>query len=112
MKQKNYTFIDLFAGIGGIRLGFEQNNMNCIFSSEWDKFARKTYQKNFGELPFGDINMMDLDCIPSHDILCAGFPCQPFSMVGKREGFNHTTQGNLFFKILEILEIKKPEAFF
>lgn len=110
--MNRYKFIDLFAGIGGIRIGFESNSMRCVFSSEWDKFAQKTYEENFGEVPLGDINSVDIDSIPKHDILCAGFPCQPFSMIGKREGFNHDTQGNLFFKILDILKKKKPKGFF
>lgn len=109
--SKDYTFIDLFAGIGGIRIAFERNKMKCVFSSEWDKFAQQTYNANFGIIPSGDINTINYDDIPEHDILTAGFPCQPFSMVGKREGFSHATQGNLFFNILDILKIKKPKAF-
>ena len=104
-------FIDLFAGIGGIRLGFEQNGMECVFSSEWDRFAVQTYHANFGEMPHGDITKISTDEIPYHNILAGGFPCQPFSTIGKRQGFGHETQGNLFFEILRILEDKKPSAF-
>ncbi|MCL2234910.1 MAG: DNA (cytosine-5-)-methyltransferase [Defluviitaleaceae bacterium] len=104
-------FIDLFAGIGGIRLGFEQSGMECVFSSEWDRFAAQTYQANFGEIPHGDITQISAGDIPDHHILAGGFPCQPFSTIGKRQGFGHETQGNLFFEILRILEGKKPNAF-
>ena len=104
-------FIDLFAGIGGIRKGFEDSNTECVFSSEWDKYASKTYEANYGEIPFGDITKIDEKNIPDHDILLAGFPCQPFSHIGKREGFTHETQGTLFFDVLRILKEKKPKAF-
>ncbi len=106
-----YKFIDLFAGIGGVRLGFEKNGMKCVFSSEWDTFAQQTYKANFNEKPYGDINEIEFAEIPNHDILLGGFPCQPFSMIGKREGFTHETQGELFFSIVEILKQKKPKAF-
>ena len=85
------TFIDLFAGVGGIRKGFEDKNTKCVFSSEWDKFSVKTYEANYGDIPFGDITKIDERDIPRHDVLLAGFPCQPFSNIGKREGFGHET---------------------
>lgn len=105
------TFIDLFAGIGGIRKGFEDANTKCVFSSEWDKYAAKTYEANFGEIPFGDITKIDEKDIPDHDVLLAGFPCQPFSNIGKRQGFAHETQGTLFFDVLRILKKKMPKMF-
>lgn len=108
--MKNIKFIDLFAGIGGIRLAFEDESTKCVFSSEWDKFSQKTYEANFGEIPYGDITTIDANKIPEHDILLAGFPCQPFSKIGKREGFKNATQGTLFFDILRILEYHKPKA--
>lgn len=108
---KRFEFIDLFAGIGGIRLGFESVGGTCVFSSEWDKDACKTYQANFGEMPKGDITKIQSEQIPDFDILLAGFPCQPFSIIGTKEGFNHETQGTLFFEIERILKNKKPEAF-
>lgn len=109
--QNNHklTFIDLFAGIGGIRKGFEDNNTECVFSCEWDKFAQKTYKANFGEIPYGDITKISEQEIPKHDVLLAGFPCQPFSNIGKREGFNHPTQGTLFFDIIRILKFHQPK---
>lgn len=101
-----YTFIDLFAGIGGMRLAFEKAGCNCIFSSEWDKFAQQTYEANFGEKPEGDLTEIPNSDIPGHDILVAGFPCQPFSIsgvskknaLGKPHGFADPTQGTLFFE--------------
>lgn len=105
-----YKTIDLFAGIGGIRLGFEAQGCKTVFSSEWDKDAQKMYAANFGEIPFGDINLITPDDIPNHDILLAGFPCQPFSIAGKGLGFADT-RGTLFFNIEKILETKKPQAF-
>ena len=107
----NFTFIDLFAGIGGIRLGFESVGGCCVFSSEWDKYACTTYEANFGEIPSGDITQIDASTIPDFDILLAGFPCQPFSIAGKRAGFNHETQGTLIFDIERILKEKRPKAF-
>ena len=104
-------FIDLFAGIGGIRQAFEDKNYECVFSSEWDQFAVKTYEENFGEIPYGDITQIDENDIPNHDVLLAGFPCQPFSNIGKREGFAHETQGTLFFDVLRILKAKQPKMF-
>jgi len=110
-KWNNFTFIDLFAGIGGIRLGFEHVGGHCVFSSEWDEQAAKTYEANFGERPHGDITKIPSDCIPEFDILLGGFPCQPFSIIGDKEGFNHETQGTLFFEIERILLDKRPKAF-
>lgn len=109
--MEKLKFIDLFSGIGGIRLGFEDEKTECVFSSEWDKFAQKTYEANFNEIPHGDITEIDEKDIPAHDILLAGFPCQPFSKIGKREGFKNDTQGTLFFDVLRILEYHKPRAF-
>ena len=113
-EEKNtqkVKFIDLFAGIGGIRQGFEDENTQCVFSSEWDKYAAKTYEANFGEIPYGDITQISENDIPDHDVLLAGFPCQPFSNIGKREGFAHETQGTLFFDVLRILNKKQPKMF-
>lgn len=107
----NLRFIDLFAGIGGIRKGFEDENTQCVFSSEWDKYAAKTYEANYGEVPHGDITKISEDNIPDHEVLLAGFPCQPFSNIGKREGFAHETQGTLFFDVLRILKKKQPKMF-
>lgn len=108
---KKFEFIDLFAGIGGIRLGFESVGGNCIFSSEWDELACKTYSANFGDKPAGDIVKIPSSNIPNFDILLGGFPCQPFSIIGGKEGFNHETQGTLFFEIERILKDKTPKAF-
>lgn len=110
MLIKNYKTIDLFAGIGGIRLGFEEYGCINVFSSEWDSAAQAMYEANFGEKPFGDINEIAPQEIPDHDILLAGFPCQPFSIAGKGLGFTDT-RGTLFFNIEEILASKKPKAF-
>ncbi|PKG44174.1 DNA cytosine methyltransferase [Psychroflexus sp. MES1-P1E] len=111
MARKKYKFIDLFAGVGGIRIAFEKNSCKCVFSSEWDIYSQKTYFENFGEMPDGDITKVVENDIPNHNILTGGFPCQPFSTIGKRQGFDHPTQGTLFFDIVRILEAKKPEAF-
>ncbi|WP_373544011.1 DNA cytosine methyltransferase [Chamaesiphon sp.] len=102
--------IDLFAGIGGIRLGFEAHGCECVFSSEWDTDAQKMYQANHGDQPDGDITQIAPEDIPDHDILLGGFPCQPFSIIGKSLGFADT-RGTLFFNIEEILRVKKPYAF-
>lgn len=113
-KEKNdnkLSFIDLFAGIGGIRQAFEDDNTRAVFSSEWDKFAATTYEANFGDKPSGDITQIRASDIPKHDVLLAGFPCQPFSMIGKREGFSHATQGTLFFDVLRIVEHHQPKMF-
>jgi DNA (cytosine-5)-methyltransferase 1 len=119
MHWKSYSFIDLFAGIGGTRIAFQEAGCKCVFSSEWDKYARITYEANFGERPLGDIRTITNDEIPDHDILVAGFPCQPFSISGvskkkalnKPHGFQDLTQGTLFFEIKRILLGKKPRAF-
>lgn len=110
-KWDNFRFIDLFAGIGGIRLGFEAAGGHCVFSSELDKDACKTYEANFGEYPSGDITKIDAAEIPDFDILLGGFPCQAFSIIGKKEGFANETCGTLFFDIERILKEKKPSAF-
>lgn len=104
-------FIDLFAGIGGIRKGFEDSNTVAVFSSEWDKYAAETYKANYGDTPYGDITKIDASDIPAHDVLLAGFPCQPFSNIGRREGFAHATQGTLFFDVLRILKHHMPKMF-
>lgn len=108
---QSFSFIDLFAGLGGIRLGFERAGAKCVFSSEWDKSAQQSYFANFGEIPYGDITRTDSSEIPHFDILCAGFPCQPFSIIGDKQGFRHETQGTLFFEIERILRDKSPKAF-
>jgi DNA (cytosine-5)-methyltransferase 1 len=118
-RSSLFTFSDLFAGIGGIRKAFEEHGGHCLFSSELDRWCQKTYFENFGEIPEGDINKIGMDEIPDHDILTAGFPCQPFSIagvskkksLGREHGFKDKTQGTLFFKIAEILEKKRPKAF-
>lgn len=110
MSKKNFKFIDLFAGIGGIRIPFDELNGDCVFSSEFDKYAAQTYSENFTHFPHGDITKISLDEIPEHDLLLAGFPCQAFSMAGKRQGFEDT-RGSLFFNIEKILEARRPKAF-
>lgn len=110
-RRTAIRFIDLFSGIGGMRLAAEAHGGVCVFSSEWDAFAAKTYAANFGHQPHGDINKVALADIPDHDLLLAGFPCQPFSSVGKRQGFDHPTQGTLFGRIVEILETHQPRGF-
>ncbi len=120
--KRNVTapaFIDLFAGIGGIRLALEDAGLRCVFSSEWDRFARQTYRANFGDEPAGDITQIASADIPAFDVLCAGFPCQPFSIagvskknaLGRQHGFLDRTQGTLFFEIARILRDRKPRAF-
>jgi DNA (cytosine-5)-methyltransferase 1 len=112
-------FIDLFCGIGGMRLAFKAADCECVFSSDWDKHAKITYQKNFGETPKGDIREIVASDIPDHDILVGGFPCQPFSISGvskknslnRPHGFEDKTQGTLFFEIKRILAEKRPQAF-
>lgn len=106
-----FTFIDLFAGIGGFRIAFEELGGSCLFSCEWDKYAQETYAANFGEKPHGDITKLASELIPSHDILCAGFPCQAFSIAGRKFGFDDI-RGTLFFEVARIIRDKKPKAFF
>ena len=108
--NKKFRFIDLFAGIGGIRIPFEELGGECVFSSEWDKFSQITYEANFGEVPHGDITQIDAGDIPSHDLLVGGFPCQAFSQAGLKKGFQDT-RGTLFFDIARILKHHKPKAF-
>lgn len=110
LENSRFTQIDLFAGIGGIRLGFQRHGGRTVFSSEWDKFAQKTYRINYGEMPAGDITEIDEKDIPKHDILLAGFPCQPFSQAGLKKGFEDA-RGTLFFNIAKILREKRPKAF-
>ena len=118
LKDK-FTFIDLFAGIGGMRIAYEQSGGRCVYSSEWNKFSQKTYEANFGEIPDGDITKVNAEDIPDHDILVAGFPCQPFSIagvskknsLGRATGFEDKTQGTLFFDVCRILKAKRPKAF-
>lgn len=109
-EDAKFTQIDLFAGIGGIRQAFQQHGGRTVFSSEWDKFAQKTYRINYGEIPNGDITQINEKEIPDHDILLAGFPCQPFSQAGLKKGFEDT-RGTLFFDIARILKEKRPKAF-
>lgn len=119
-RNPTFTFIDLFAGIGGFRLAFQKAGGRSVFCSEWDEYAQMTYKANYGEVPTGDIRAVDIDDIPDHDVLCAGFPCQPFSLagvskknaLGRATGFDDLTQGTLFFEIRKILQAKRPAAFF
>ena len=112
-RKPKFTFIDLFAGIGGFRLAMQNLGGACVFSSEWDSQAQKTYLKNYGEMPFGDITKESTKrYVPDgFDVLCAGFPCQAFSLAGKRRGFEET-RGTLFFDVAEVLRRKRPKAFF
>lgn len=112
-KTPRFNFIDLFAGIGGFRIAMQHLGGKCVFSSEWDKYAKQTYRINFGEVPFGDITKeRTKSYIPdSFDLLCAGFPCQAFSIAGRRGGFEDT-RGTLFFDVAEIIKRKQPKAFF
>ncbi len=115
----SYTFIELFAGIGGFRLALNKLGGKCVFASEWDKFAARVYHANFDEKPRGDITEIDPRSINDHDLLTAGFPCQPFSIagvtknnaLGRAHGFEHATQGTLFFNIANIIQAKRPRAF-
>ncbi len=117
--DSGFTFIDLFAGIGGMRLAYEKNGGHCVYSNEWNKYSQQTYFANFGEQPEGDITQVDENQIPDHDILVAGFPCQPFSIagvskkqsLGRATGFEDKTQGTLFFDVCRILKAKRPKAF-
>lgn len=121
-KEPKFTFIDLFAGMGGFRLAMQAQGGKCVFSSEWNKYAQKTYLANFGEMPFGDITKeMTKSYIPQNfDVLCAGFPCQPFSIagvskkksLGRETGFKDKTQGTLFFDVADIISRHRPKAFF
>ncbi|MDP0490181.1 MAG: DNA (cytosine-5-)-methyltransferase [Verrucomicrobiota bacterium JB023] len=118
-EKASHRFIDLFCGIGGFRIGFESTGARCVWSCDWDKYARKTYEANFGEEPFGDIHEIAPAAIPRHDILCGGFPCQPFSIagvskknsLGRKHGFSDEKQGNLFFSIADIIDVHRPRAF-
>ncbi len=118
-ENPKFKFIDLFAGIGGIRLAYQNLGGKCVFTSEWNSYSKKTYEANFGEVPFGDITKISEKEIPDHDILLAGFPCQPFSIagvskknaLGRKHGFLDETQGTLFFDIARIIKHKKPTAF-
>jgi DNA (cytosine-5)-methyltransferase 1 len=112
-------FIDLFCGIGGFRIAFEKTGARCVFSSDYDKYSQATYEANFGERPHGDIHSIAVADIPAHEILCAGFPCQPFSIagvskkisLGRLHGFDDVKQGNLFFSIADIIDFHRPAAF-
>lgn len=118
-KSNKFTFIDLFAGIGGMRIAFESAGGKCVYTNEWNKFSQKTYFDNFGDMPDGDITKVDANTIPDHDILVAGFPCQPFSIagvskknsLGRATGFEDKTQGTLFFDVCRIIKAKRPKAF-
>jgi len=119
-KKQKFTFIDLFAGIGGMRIAYERAGGKCVYSSEWNKYSQQTYKANFGDEPDGDITKVDAEKdIPDHDILVAGFPCQPFSIagvskkqsMGRATGFEDKTQGTLFFDVCRILKTKRPKAF-
>lgn len=113
-NETKFTFIDLFAGIGGFRLAMQNLGGRCVFSSEWDDAAKQTYFENYGEVPFGDITKPETKAlIPENfDVLCAGFPCQPFSYSGQKLGFKDKTKGTLFFDVCEILKERQPQAFF
>lgn len=119
-KKQKFTFIDLFAGIGGMRIAYERAGGKCVYSSEWNKYSQQTYKANFGDEPDGDITKVDAEKdIPDHDILVAGFPCQPFYIagvskkqsMGRATGFEDKTQGTLFFDVCRILKAKRPKAF-
>jgi len=109
-RSSSVKFIDLFSGIGGMRLGFESSGFKCVFSSEWDKYAQITYEANFNECPAGDITKIHAEDIPKHNVLVAGFPCQPFSKAGKQLGLMDL-RGQMFFEIQRLLEYHRPEAF-
>lgn len=119
-KDPKFTFIDLFAGIGGFRQAMQSVGGKCVFSSEWDKYAKQTYYHNYGEMPYGDIQKIKAEWIPDHDVLCGGFPCQPFSLagvskknsMGRKHGFEDETQGTLFFDVARIIKKKRPKAFY
>lgn len=107
----DYTFIDLFAGLGGFRIALESLGAKCVYSNEWDVAVQKVYAENFGDTPEGDITQVDENTIPNHDILCAGFPCQAFSISGKQRGFEDS-RGTLFFDVARIVKTKKPKVVF
>jgi len=107
--NKKFTFVDLFSGIGGFRIGFEKAGFECLMSSEINDYCKKTYRNNFGESPLCDVTKIPLNEIPDHDVLTAGFPCQPFSICGKKRGFEDT-RGTLFFHICEIISAKQPKV--
>lgn len=119
VEAPKFDFIDLFAGIGGFRIAMQGQGGRCVFSCEWNPFAQKTYEANFGETPYGDIRSINAKEIPDHDVLCAGFPCQPFSLagvskknsLGRKHGFEDETQGTLFFDVARIIKEKRPKAF-
>ena len=108
---KDYTFIDLFAGLGGFRIALESLGAKCVYSNEWDKSVQQVYADNFGDIPEGDITQVDEKKIPNHDILCAGFPCQAFSISGKQRGFEDS-RGTLFFDVARIVKVKRPKIVF
>lgn len=110
VQTPDFTFIDLFAGIGGMRLALQKLNGKCVFSSEWDLQAQITYSTNFGEVPFGDITKINAEDVPKHNILVAGFPCQAFSIAGFKGGFDDT-RGTLFFDVARIIKAQRPDAF-
>lgn len=105
----SFTFIDVFAGIGGFRIPLQELGGKCVFSSEFNYYAQRAYELNFGEIPFGDITNMNLDIVPNHDVLCAGFPCQPFSISGKMKGFEDT-RGTLIYYVFKIIEKRLPKV--
>ena len=111
VESPKFTFIDLFAGIGGMRIAFQKLGGKCVFSSEWDKHSQQSYYENFGEMPFGDITKVNEIEVPKHEVLVAGFPCQAFSIAGFKGGFKDT-RGTLFFDVARILQEKHPDAFF
>lgn len=108
-EKPEFSFIDLFAGIGGFRIPMQELGGKCVFSSEFNYHTQKAYELNFGEVPFGDITKLNLDIVPKHDVLCAGFPCQPFSISGKMKGFEDT-RGTLIYHVFEIIQKRKPEV--
>jgi len=110
-SSPEFTFIDLFAGIGGFRLPFQELGGQCVFTSEFNPHAQRTYEANFGEVPFGDITKLNLSIVPPHDVLCAGFPCQPFSISGKMKGFEDT-RGTLIYYVFQIIDEQKPKVVF
>ena len=106
--QKNFKFVDLFAGLGGFHVGLQKLGGTCVFAAEWQPHLRDLYEVNFGLRPHGDIRDVSPNSVPNHDLLCAGFPCQPFSKAGQQLGFECTHQGDLFFNVASIIEAKEP----